>query len=56
VAGRPRQIRNGQPTLQADQLGVDESRAAEIAVFLRPNPQCSAVAQLNQVVGQEVIP
>jgi cobalt-zinc-cadmium efflux system outer membrane protein len=28
------------PTLQADQLGVDESRATEITAFLRPNPQC----------------
>jgi cobalt-zinc-cadmium efflux system outer membrane protein len=28
------------PTLQADQFGVDESRATEITAFLRPNPQC----------------
>jgi cobalt-zinc-cadmium efflux system outer membrane protein len=28
------------PTLQADQLSVDELRAAEITAFLRPNPQC----------------
>jgi cobalt-zinc-cadmium efflux system outer membrane protein len=28
------------PTLQADQLGVDESQALEITAFLRPNPAC----------------
>jgi cobalt-zinc-cadmium efflux system outer membrane protein len=28
------------PTLQADQLGVEESKALEITAFLRPNPQC----------------
>jgi cobalt-zinc-cadmium efflux system outer membrane protein len=28
------------PTLQVDQLGVDELKAAEITAFLRPNPQC----------------
>ena len=27
------------PTLRADQLGIDESRASEITAFLRPNPQ-----------------
>jgi cobalt-zinc-cadmium efflux system outer membrane protein len=29
------------PTLQADQLGVDEFKATEITAFLRPNPLCS---------------
>ena len=28
------------PTLQIDQLGVEELKAAEITAFLRPNPQC----------------
>jgi cobalt-zinc-cadmium efflux system outer membrane protein len=28
------------PTLQADQLTVEESKATEITAFLRPNPQC----------------
>ena len=28
------------PTLQVDQLGVEELKAAEITAFLRPNPQC----------------
>jgi cobalt-zinc-cadmium efflux system outer membrane protein len=27
------------PTLQADQLGIDELKATEITAFLRPNPQ-----------------
>lgn len=35
------------PTLQADQLVVDESRAAEITAFLRPNPQCGVT--LDQI-------
>src|SRR5579864_9147353 len=29
------------PTLQADQIGIDESKANEITAFLRPNPQFS---------------
>jgi len=29
------------PTLQAGQFGIDESRAAEITAFLRPNPQAA---------------
>jgi len=28
------------PTLKADQLAVEESKATEITAFLRPNPQC----------------
>jgi cobalt-zinc-cadmium efflux system outer membrane protein len=32
------------PTLQADQIGVDESKAEEITAFLRPNPQVWATA------------
>jgi cobalt-zinc-cadmium efflux system outer membrane protein len=32
------------PTLQADQIGIDESRASEITAFLRPNPQLSMTA------------
>src|SRR5216684_7967632 len=30
------------PTLRADQVGIEEARAAEITPFLRPNPQVSA--------------
>src|SRR5215471_2719152 len=29
------------PTLQAGQIGIDESKAAEITAYLRPNPQAS---------------
>ncbi len=35
------------PTLQAGQIGIDESKAAEITAFLRPNPQWSLT--LDQV-------
>lgn len=29
------------PTLQAGRIGIDESKAAEVSAFLRPNPQLS---------------
>jgi cobalt-zinc-cadmium efflux system outer membrane protein len=32
------------PTLQADQIGIDESKANEITAFLRPNPQFGMTA------------
>jgi len=32
------------PSLQADQIGIDQSKANEITAFLRPNPQLSATA------------
>jgi cobalt-zinc-cadmium efflux system outer membrane protein len=35
------------PTLQAGQIGIDESKAAEITAYLRPNPQLSIT--LDQV-------
>jgi cobalt-zinc-cadmium efflux system outer membrane protein len=35
------------PTLQAGQIGIDESKASEITAFLRPNPQWSLT--LDQV-------
>jgi len=35
------------PTLQAGQIGIDESKAAEMTAFLRPNPQWSLA--LDQV-------
>jgi len=35
------------PTLQAGQIGVEESKATEITAFLRPNPQCGIT--LDQV-------
>ena len=40
------------PTLQADQLGVDESKAMEITAFLRPNPACGLTFdQIGNTVG-----
>lgn len=40
------------PSLRAGQIGVDESRAAEVTAFLRPNPNLSlAVDQLNPFPG-----
>jgi cobalt-zinc-cadmium efflux system outer membrane protein len=32
------------PTLQADQIGIDESKASEITAYLRPNPQLGVTA------------
>ena len=37
------------PTLLADQLSIDESRAEEITAFLRPNPQFSLLADGTQI-------
>jgi len=34
-------FRASNPTLEAGRIGIDESRAAEITAFLRPNPQCA---------------
>ena len=36
-------FRQTNPTLLADQIGIDESRAAEITAFLRPNPTLSVL-------------
>jgi cobalt-zinc-cadmium efflux system outer membrane protein len=42
----------GNPTLRAGQIGVDESRAAEITAHLRPNPNLSLLAdQINPFPG-----
>ena len=37
------------PTLKAAQLGIDESRAAEITAFLRPNPDFSLASDGTQL-------
>jgi cobalt-zinc-cadmium efflux system outer membrane protein len=37
------------PTLKASQLNIDESRAAEITAFLRPNPDLSLTADGLQI-------
>src|SRR5437660_12625900 len=39
------------PTLQAGQIGIDESKAAEITAYSRPNPQWSLT--LDQVGNTE---
>ena len=44
-------FRTTNPTLQAGQIGVDESRAAEMTAYLRPNPQWSLT--LDQVGNTE---
>lgn len=44
---------NANPTLQAGQIGVSESRAEEIAANLRPNPNLTlSVDQINPFVDQ----
>ncbi len=37
------------PTLKANQLNIDESRAAEITAYLRPNPDFSITADGFQI-------
>jgi cobalt-zinc-cadmium efflux system outer membrane protein len=40
------------PTLQAGQIGIDESKAVEITAYLRPNPQGSlTLDQVGNTVG-----
>lgn len=39
------------PTLQADRLGVDESRAQEITAYLRPNPNFSILVDGTQIAS-----
>jgi len=43
------QFARANPTLKAAQLNIDESRAAEITAFLRPNPDLSLTADGFQV-------
>ena len=37
------------PTLKANQVSIDESKAAEITAFLRPNPEVSLAADGTQI-------
>jgi cobalt-zinc-cadmium efflux system outer membrane protein len=37
------------PSLQAGQIGIDESRAAEITAFLRPNPNLTLLTDGTQI-------
>ena len=41
------------PTLQADKLSIDESRAQEITAFLRPNPQFTLSVDGTQIAPQK---
>ncbi len=41
------------PTLQADQLKVDESKAQEITAYLRPNPTFSLTADGTQIAPEK---
>jgi cobalt-zinc-cadmium efflux system outer membrane protein len=41
------------PTLLADSLNIDESRAQEITAFLRPNPQFSLTADGTQIAPEK---
>jgi len=45
------EVRN--PTLLADKLNIDESRAEEITAFLRPNPTFSLTADGTQIVPEK---
>jgi cobalt-zinc-cadmium efflux system outer membrane protein len=41
------------PTLQADKLSVDESRAQEITAYLRPNPELTLTADGTQIAPEK---
>jgi cobalt-zinc-cadmium efflux system outer membrane protein len=41
------------PTLQADKLNIDESKAEEITAFLRPNPTFSLTADGTQIAPEK---
>ncbi|HXZ31805.1 MAG TPA: TolC family protein, partial [Terriglobales bacterium] len=41
------------PTLLADKISIDESRAQEITAFLRPNPQFGLLADGTQIVPRD---
>ncbi len=45
-------FRNANPSLSADQIGVEETRASEITAFLRPNPTLTVLGdQVNPFPG-----
>lgn len=45
-------FRSANPTLSADQIGVEEARASEITAFLRPNPTLNVLGdQINPFPG-----
>ncbi len=46
-------FRTSNPTLKAAQLNIDESRAAEITAYLRPNPDFNLTADGVQIVKNQ---
>jgi cobalt-zinc-cadmium efflux system outer membrane protein len=44
------------PTVQAGRIGIDESRAAEITAYLRPNPLVSVSSDQFRLVGEATDP
>jgi cobalt-zinc-cadmium efflux system outer membrane protein len=46
-------FRSSNPTLKAAQLNIDESRAAEITAYLRPNPDFSLTADGLQIAKNQ---
>src|SRR5258708_18367223 len=44
------------PAVLAGRIGLDESRAAEITAFLRPNPQLSVSVDQLPIVGEATYP
>src|SRR5271157_1231924 len=48
-------FKQNNPTLLADKLNVDESRAQEITAYLRPNPQFTLTADGTQIAPHEGI-
>src|SRR5579863_6815654 len=43
------------PTMKANQLNIDESRAAEITAYLRPNPDFGVAADGTQLTSHDGI-
>src|ERR1700751_858465 len=41
------------PTLMADKVGVDESKAQQITAYLRPNPQLTLAADGTQIASHD---
>jgi cobalt-zinc-cadmium efflux system outer membrane protein len=41
------------PTLMADKVGIDESKAQQITAYLRPNPQLTLAADGTQIASHE---
>jgi cobalt-zinc-cadmium efflux system outer membrane protein len=50
-------FRASNPTLQAGQIGIEESKAAQITAYSRPNPQWSLTYdQIGHTVGENTNP